>query len=336
MKKIALLLILCLTVCFAFTGCGSDKDKTSTVSETPDNTVTEETVEEGPVILENFSGGSVESRENSINLKFDISSIEMQEKGLTFYYTISRDSSGYKNYYSLGNVKLNGCHISNIDYYAGDILQEDMGKNLTEDKSLPLNFVVNTETLNTYGITNFNSFEFQLSSGYTAYSSATNQYSEQFILYSGKASANEKHQLVSEADHITLVDNDKCKIVITNTVWLTDYKDDILGQKYSMYCQTYDKYDVFVTFDKLKIGDLEEQPEELALSNGYGSYSFQLDKSTTYMLTSNWRDKANPLDASMFENAVWNMTLKYINDDGETTETVSVPVNLSVPLEQAE
>lgn len=333
MKKAVFLLTICMALCLIFASCGSDEDKKTPKSTDSKIEKADEGSENRIPEFDNFTGGVIDKGNNDINLKFEISSIQMEDKGLAFYYTISRDSSGYKNYYRLENMKLNGCFVRAVQYFAGDEEQEDMGKNTTGDDSLTLSFVVPVETLNRYGISEFSSFEFTLNAGYTFQSSATNEYSESFILYSGKAKDNPKQELVPADNHITLVDNDKCKIVITDTKWLTNYQDDILGQEYLMFCQAYDD-DVNVSIDNLKIGDLTEQPNEYSISsNGYGSQIFLLEKNTTYYVTALWRDKGHPLSAPMFENAEWNLTLTYIDGDDETTESVSVPANLVVSLD---
>lgn len=334
MKKNVFLLTICLALSLIFTACGSDENSKTSKTESNKSEKIEEQVENRIPEFENFTGGTIDKGNNDINLKFEISSIQMEDRGLAFYYTISRDSSGYKNYYRLENMKLNGCFVRAVQYFAGDEEQEDMGKNTTDDDSLPLSFIVPVETLNRYGITEFSSFEFTLNAGYTFQSSATNEYSESFILYAGKAKNSTKPELAPADNHITLVDNDKCKIVITDTKWLTDYKDDILGQEYLMFCQAYDDYDVNVSIDNLKVGELTEQPNEYSISaHGYGSSTFLLEKNTTYYITALWRDKGNPLSAPMFENAEWNLTLTYIKGDKETTESFSIPANLVVSLD---
>lgn len=170
---------------------------------------------DGVLVYENFTSGSVSTDKD---IFFDISSIAMTEKGLEIHYKTGGAHDGYETFYEMENVVLNGCKV-NVEYYAGDVKQEYMGKNTTGDITLPVYVLVPKTELDVFGITAWDSLEFTFDAGYIAYSSMNSEYTQAYRLFAGEKHDIAPYDISTNENAVKLMDDSVCSAYIINTAW---------------------------------------------------------------------------------------------------------------------
>ncbi len=342
MKKL-LASLLSLVMLFLLVGCNNNKNANNITENAEQNEVTEKENEkqdepsnDDTIVVENFVGQKLIENDGDIEVNFTISKIEMQDRGLCVFYEISRNSSGYAALYTMEDIRLNGCKIFDVVYYSGYNTEKEMGKNTSKYPDVPLIWVIPSETLNNLGITEFDSLEFELLVGWSGNYSAELEYYKDIVLFKGTKHEIERYQLPYDEKHITLVDNEKCKIVMVDAEWIGKSKDTVYGQEYGLFFDVKSDTRIMVTLDSISFGDNEVNPE------GYDDFiylrrdnNFYVDGGENGLQTVNWTHRENKISDWDYTNAVFNFRVSYEDEAGNTEEeSISVPMNLNLPFEE--
>ncbi len=263
--RIFLALAAAAVVAVGMTACGSspedgvgdgaivNSEDTSAVTSTDDSgflTTPENMDADGVLVYENFVSGSV-SEDNDIFL--DITAIEMTKKGMEIHYKTGGAHDGYEKFYEMENVVLNGCKV-NVEYYAGDVKQEYMGRNNTGDTTLPVYVLIPQDELNVFGITEWDSLEFTFDAGYIAYSSANSEYTQEFRLFAGEKHDIAPYDISNNENAVKLMDDSVCSAYILNAEW-----GGATGSRriYTIQFDNRTGKDVNFTFDKIVVDGQE-------------------------------------------------------------------------------
>ncbi len=313
-----------------------DNVEANTDTETISDEISQETVEssdaisedeteaetDGPIVLENFSGGILVDEADNAALKFEITSIEMIDAGLAIYYNTNRDNGGNSNYFSLTHVKIDGCQVHG-EYYAGDILQTSgMGRTSPEAKTAPLYYLISNDILNSFGFDGeLTSLEFRFSAGYSAYSSVNIEYEKDFMIFPGTKTDIAPHELVKAANHYTIAESDTYQYVLTDVNWYINNLQEKAGQYLTIYAKGIDHRSKM--FIGINIGDTYiGGTEDLVWAEADNP------EVVTVLWTRNSANKDLDLSSAPLEQATLSITIT----DFETNESteLQVPVNLGI------
>ncbi len=313
-----------------------DNVETNTDTETTSDEISQEAVEssdatfedeteaetDGPIILENFSGGILVDEGDNSALKFEITSIEMIDAGLAIYYNTDRDNGGNSNYFSLTHVKIDGCQVHG-EYYAGDILQTSgMGRVSPEAKDAQLYYLVSNDILNSFGFDGeLTSLEFRFSAGYSAYSTVNIEFEKDFTIFPGAKTDIAPHELTKAADHYTLAESDTYQYVLTDVNWYINNLQEKAGQYLTIYAKGIERGSKM--FIGVNIGDTYiGGTEDLVWAEADSS------EVITVLWTRNSANKGLDLSSAPLDQATLSLTITDLETDESTK--LEVPVNLGI------
>lgn len=299
-------------------------DVTENVTDdSTENTTGDENEEDAPtdgaLVYENFVSGVIVDEPEVNQLKLEITSIDLSDNGLEIHYNAERHANdSYSNYYTFSRVVLDGCVVEG-EYYTDDKRHDSMGKHKGEADGDTYYLIPNI-VLNAMGFDgSWTKLEITFWAGYSAYNTTTEEFRQEFVLYSGAKAELAVHELPETAAIGTIYADDEVQFVVTGVEMFTGNLGKFSGQNVYVYTKTSgtrwkawmtvtvgDKFVVAEETVFVEVGDPCVQRVEFRQSNV---------------------QKFNYQEADM-SAAVWKITLVNM-ETGESTE-YQVPIDLSV------
>lgn len=216
----------------------SQTDVLSSEAETTVSETEEEQLIEGPLVFENFVSGVLVDESSDYKLWLEVTSIEMSPEGMKIHYNVDRKAnSSYSNYYTLSKVVLDGCIVEG-EYYTDDKRHDSMGRKAGEAEGDTYYLIPNI-VLNAMGFDgSWTSLEITFWAGYSAYNTVTEQFRQEFILYSGAKSEIPTHKLSEDGRIGTIYENDEVKFIVMGVEMFTGNLGKWSGQNVYVYTQS--------------------------------------------------------------------------------------------------
>ena len=328
MKKLFAIL-LAVVICLSLAACG-DNETVAQTGDTQSNDVPGETLSgtnetmapneqtEGPLVFENFvSGVLVDESENQ--LKLEVTSIDITDKGLEIHYNADRQANdSYSNYYTFSKVVLDGCVVEG-EYYTDDQRHDTMGKHAGEADGDTYYLIPNI-VLNAIGFDgSWTSLEITFWAGYSANNTVTEEFRQDFILYSGQKAEIPIHELSEAAKIGTIYADEEVKIVVTGVEMFTGNLGRVSGQNVYVYTQSSNTD--WTAWMSVTVGEQFVVAEDAVLVKAGETCVQKVE-----FRQSNIK-KFNYEEADM-TNAVWKITL--LNRETDQKTEYQIPIDLSV------
>lgn len=329
MKKLFAIL-LAAVICLSLAACGNNEtvdqtvgtqgndSKGETLAGTSETTAPNEQTE-GPLIFENFvSGVLVDEFENN-QLKLEVTSIDITDKGLEIHYNADRQANdSYSNYYTFSRVVLDGCVVEG-EYYTDDKRHDTMGRHAGEANGDTYYLIPNI-VLKAMGFEgSWTSLEITFWAGYSAYNTVTEEFRQEFILYSGGKNEIPIHELPESARIGTIYEDEEVKFVVTGVEMFMGNLGRVSGQNVYVYTQSSNT--LWKAWMSVSVGGQFVVAEDTVFVQA-GETSVQKVKFRQSDI-----EKFNYEEADM-KNAVWEITL--VNTETDQKTEYRIPIDLSV------